>query len=114
MPDLTLNLRYYFQFPVVRNVLTMQIGANGVMYTKYYLPSYEPDLGVVYNQNNNEWGSNPYVDAFVNMQWKTVSLYVKYCNVLHDLTRGDYFSADHYIRPTNCLKFGIYWPFYVE
>ena len=114
LPDLTLNLRYYFQFPVVRNVLTMQIGANGVMYTKYYLPSYEPDLGVFYNQNQNEWGSSPYVDAFVNMQWKTVSLYVKYCNVLHNLTRGDYFSADHYIRPTNCLKFGIYWPFYVE
>ena len=114
LPDLTLNLRYYMQFPVVRNVLTMQIGANGVMYTKYYLPSYEPDLGVFYNQNVKEWGSNPYVDAFVNMQWKNVSLYVKYCNVLHSLTRGDYFSANNYIRPTNCLKFGIYWPFYVN
>lgn len=114
LPDLTLNLRYYVQFPVVKNVLTMQIGANGIMYTKYFIPAYEPDLGVFYNQQEKQWGSNPYVDAFVNMQWKRVSFYVKYCNVLHGVTRGDYFSAYNYIRPTSCLKFGIYWPFYAE
>ncbi len=114
LPKLTLNLRYYFQFPVVKNVMEMQIGANGIMYSKYYLPAYEPDLGVFYNQNIKQWGRNPYVDAFVNIQWKRACLYVKYCNVLHSLTRGDYFSAYNYIRPTRCLKFGIYWPFYVE
>ncbi len=114
LPDLTLNLRYYVQFPVVKNVLTMQIGANGIMYTKYFIPAYEPDLGVFYNQQEKQWGSNPYVDAFVNMQWKRVSFYVKYCNILHGVTRGDYFSAYNYIRPTSCLKFGIYWPFYAE
>ena len=114
LPKLTLNLRYYFQFPIVKNVMNMQIGANGLMYTKYYLPAYEPDLGVFYNQNVQEWGRNPYVDAFVNIQWKRASVYVKYCNVLHSVTRGDYFSAFNYIRPTRCLKFGIYWPFYVE
>ena len=114
LPKLTLNLRYYVQFPVVKDVMTMQIGANGIMYTKYYLQAYEPDLGVFYNQNKQEWGGNPYVDAFVNIQWKRASLYVKYCNVLNSITHGDYFSAYDYIRPTSALKFGIYWPFYVE
>ena len=114
LPKLTLNLRYYFQFPVVKNVLTMQLGANGIMYSKYYLPSYAPDLGIFYNQNLKEWGNNPYVDVFANMQWKRASIFVRYCNVLHSLTRGDYFSAYNYIRPTKVLKFGIYWPFYVQ
>ncbi len=114
LPTLTLNLRYYIQFPVVKNVMTMQIGANGLMYSKYYLQAYEPDLGVFYNQNIKEWGNSPCVDAFVNIQWKRACLYVKYCNVLQTVTRGDYFSAYDYIRPTRCLKFGIYWPFYVE
>ena len=114
LPKLTLNLRYYVQFPVVKDVMTMQIGANGIMHSKYYLPAYEPDLGVFYNQNIREWGNSTYVDAFVNVQWKTASLYVKYCNVLQSATRGDYFSAYDYIRPTRCLKFGIYWPFYVR
>ena len=114
LPKLTLNLRYYIQFPVVRNVMTMQIGANGIMYTKYHLQAYEPDLGVFYNQNIQEWGNNPYVDAFVNIQWKNACLFAKYCNVLHPFTKGDYFSAFNYIRPTDLFKFGLYWPFYVK
>ena len=114
LPSLTLNLRYYVQFPVVKDVMMMQIGANGIMYSKYFLQAYEPDLGVFYNQDIQEWGGNPYVDAFVNIQWKRASLYVKYCNVLNKITHGDYFSAYDYIRPTSALKFGIYWPFYVE
>ena len=114
LPKLTLNLRYYVQFPVVKNVMTMQIGANGIMYSKYYLQAYEPDLGVFYNQDIKEWGNNPYVDAFVNIQWKRASLFAKYCNVLHPFTKGDYFSAFNYIRPTDLFKFGLYWPFYVE
>ncbi|MBR3744805.1 MAG: putative porin [Bacteroidales bacterium] len=114
LPKLTLNLRYYIQFQVVKNVMTMQIGANGIMYTKYFLQAYEPDLGVFYNQKEREWGNTPYVDAFVNVQWKRASLFAKYCNVLHPLTKGDYFSAFNYIRPTELFKFGLYWPFYVE
>jgi len=114
LPMLTLNLRYYVQFPIVKNVMDMQIGANGIMYTKYNLPAYEPDLGVFYNQSSEEWGNNPYVDAFVNIQWKRACVFVKYCNVLNTFTHGDYFSALNYIRPTSALKFGIYWPFYVE
>jgi len=114
LPKLTLNLRYYVQFPVVKNVMTMQIGANGIMYTKYNLQAYEPDLGVFYNQNSQEWGNNPYVDAFVNIQWKNACLFAKYCNVLHPFTKGDYFSAFNYIRPTDLFKFGLYWPFYVK
>ncbi len=94
--------------------MDMQVGANGIMYTKYYLQAYEPDLGVFYNQTTQKWGSSPYVDAFVNIQWKRACVYVKYCNVLQSVTRGDYFSAMDYIRPTAALKFGIYWPFYVE
>lgn len=114
LPQFTFNLRYYIQFPVVKNVMEMQVGANGIMYTKYRLPAYEPDLGVFYNQDTSEWGNNPYVDAFVNIQWKRACIYAKYCNVLHRFTYGDYFSANNYIRPTEIFKFGLYWPFYVE
>ena len=26
----------------------------------------------------------------------------------------DYFGAHHYIRPQRALKFGIFWPFYIQ
>ena len=114
LPPLSLNLRYYIQFPIVKNVMTVQLGANGVAYSKYYLPAYSPDLGVFYNQRTQEWGNNPYVDAFANIQWKRAAIFVKYTNVLDGWPSTDYFSACNYIRPCKTLKLGVYWPFYAK
>lgn len=114
LPALSLNMRYYVQFPLVKNVMTLQVGANGVAYSKYYIPAYSPDLGVFYNQRAQEWGNNPYVDAFVNIQWKRAAIFVKYTNVLSGWPATDYFSACNYIRPGKTLKLGVYWPFYAK
>ena len=114
LPQLSVNARYYVQFPIVRNVLEVQIGANAIFYTKYYLQSYSPDLGVFYNQRTYEWGGNPYVDFFVNAQWKTASIFVKYTDGLDGWPRREYFCSTNYIRPGKAFKFGIAWPFYVK
>ena len=114
LPTVTANLRYYVQFPVVKNVLDVQIGANAVYYTKYFIQSYSPDLGVFYNQRTYEWGHNPYIDLFVNAQWKTVSLFVKYTDAFSEWPERGHFSAANYIRPASAFKFGISWPFYVR
>ena len=114
LPTLTANLRYYVQFPIVKNVLEVQIGANAVFYTKYYIQSFSPDLGVFYNQRTYEWGNNPYIDFFINAQWKTASIFVKYTDALDGFPERGYFSAANYIRPATAFKFGITWPFYVK
>lgn len=114
LPKFTANLRYYFQFPVVKNVLEMQLGANAVFHTKYYMQGYSPDLGVFYNQRVKEWGNNPYFDFFANMQWKQVSIFVKYTNGLYGWPGSDYFTASDYIRNGKTLKLGIFWPFSVK
>ncbi|MBQ0024490.1 MAG: putative porin [Bacteroidales bacterium] len=112
LPKLSFNLRYYFQFNVVKDVMQMQIGLNGLMHTAYYIPSYAPDLGQFYNQANEKVGGVPYVDAFVNVQWKRACVFVKYTNAFRGWPESDYFSAYHYIRPNRGFKFGIFWPFY--
>lgn len=114
LPKLSLNLRYYLQFELVKNVLTTQLGANATFYTQYYAPGYSPALGLFYNQRREEIGNNPYIDVFVNMQWKRASIFVKYVNAAQNWPTGDYFSAYHYIKPQTALKFGIHWPFYVK
>lgn len=111
LPKLALNLRYYVEFPVVRDVLRMQIGVNGTFHSKYYAQSYAPDLGVFYNQEEELIGNVPYCDIFVNMQWKRACIFVKYNNAFKDKPESDYFSAYHYIRPCRDFKVGIYWPF---
>ncbi len=115
LPLLALNLRYYFQFDVVKNVMKMQIGANGIFNTKWYAPGYNPVLGVFHSQNTVKYGGCPYIDAFVNVQWKRVSIFVKFMNANMGWPNksADYFTADGYIATQRAIKFGITWPFYV-
>ncbi len=115
LPLLALNLKYYFEFDVVKNAMRMQIGANGRFTTKWYAPAYNPVLGVFHNQNKEQFGNTPVVDMFVNVQWQRVSVFVKAVNVNMGwpMENKDYFTAAGYIGPQRAIKIGITWPFHV-
>ena len=114
LPKFSLNLKYYIEFNVVKDVMRMQIGLNALFHTKYYVQSYSPDLGVFHNQQKELIGGTPYFDAFVNVQWKNVTLFVKYTNTFKGWPQADYFSAYNYLRPERGFKLGIWWPFYIR
>ncbi len=116
LPMLALNFRYYFQMNVVKNVMQMQIGAHGTYTTEWYLPAYNPVLGVFHNQNEMKYGNCPYIDAFVNIQWKRACIFIKAINVNMGWPSksADYFTADGYIAPQRAIKVGISWPFYMQ
>ena len=116
LPMLALNFRYYFQFNVVRDVMQMQIGANATFETKWHAPAYNPVLGVFHTQNEEMYGNCPYIDVFVNIQWKRTCIFIKAVNLGMGWPNksADYFSAHHYIRPQQAFKVGIFWPFYVQ
>ena len=114
LPDISLDLKYYFQFWLVQNVLNVQIGANALYTSEYYAQGYSPALGVFYNQRREKIGNTPYIDAFVNMQWKRASIFVKYINAAQGWPDSDYFSSYRYIRSQKALKLGIHWPFYAK
>ncbi|MBO5418544.1 MAG: putative porin [Bacteroidales bacterium] len=114
LPMLALNLRYYLEFDVVKNVMQMQIGAHGLYTTNWYAPAYNPVVGVFHNQKKEKYGNCPYLDLFVNMQWKRVSVFIKVINVNMGWPKEskDYFTAAGYIAPERTIKVGITWPFY--
>ena len=116
LPMVAINARWYWQFNVVKKVMQMQIGANVTYTTKWYEPGYSPALGMFYNQKVEKYGNCPYIDAFVNIQWKRACIFVKVINVNMGwpLDSADYFSAHGYIRPQRAFKIGIYWPFYIQ
>ncbi len=115
LPMLALNLRYYFEFDVVRNAMKMQLGANGRFTTKCYAPAYNPVLGVFHNQNKEQFGNCPVIDLFVNVQWKRVSVFLKAINMNMGwpMEKADYFTAAGYIGPQRAFKVGVTWPFHV-
>ena len=115
LPRLVLNLRWYLQFPIVReDVLQMQVGVDARYNTKWYAPGFNPVTGTFYNQREEEYGACPYFDAFINMQWKQACIFIKMENAGQGWPNKDhdYFSAHHYIHPARIFKVGIYWPFY--
>jgi len=114
LPVLSANLRYYMEFNLVKNVMRIQLGADVTYNTEYYAPAYSPALGQFHMQNDRKTGGYPYLDAFINIQWKRASIFVKYLNATHGWPDEDYFSASHYIRPQTALKVGLHWPFYVK
>lgn len=116
LPRLAANLKWYFQFDVVKNVMQMQIGANALYTTKWNAPSYSPQSGLFHNQDKNRYGGCPYIDVFLNVQWKRATIFVKMINANMGWPNdsADYFSADGYIRPQRGVKFGIWWPFYIQ
>lgn len=114
LPKLALNLRYYLQFYAVKNILNVQIGADMTYNTKYYAQAFDPALGMFYNQERYKVGNNPYVDVFINLQWKRACIFVKGENILMGWPNREYYSAYRYIRPQRALKFGIWWPFYLK
>ena len=117
LPDVALNLRYYLEFNISKGAMTMQIGGNGFYNTQWYAPSFNPVLGVFHNQTSRLYENGPFIDVFLNMQWKRACIFVKYQNLLKGwpMEKKDYFSADSYIVTQDGmegLKIGIFWPFY--
>ena len=117
LPLAALNLRWYVQFPIEPGVLEMQIGANAFYNTPWYAPSWNPALGVFHNQERELYSNGPFMDLFINMQWKKCCIFIKYQNLGRGwpMTTKDYFTADRYIYTMDemeGLKLGIFWPFY--
>ena len=115
LPMFTFHLRYYIEMEAVKNVLTVQLGADARMNTPYYVPAYNPALGTFQLQTREQVGYNPYIDIFLNLQWKRVNIFLKVINVGEGWPTGaSSFSVYHYVRPSLGFKFGIHWPFYIE
>ena len=116
LPTLAVNAKWYLQLDITKNVMQMQIGANAWYNTKYYSPGWNPAVGAFYNQKEIEYNNGPVIDAFVNVQWKRACIFVKLENAGQGwpMDKADYFSAHRFIRTQRSVKFGIYWPFYLQ
>ena len=66
LPTLALYSNMYLQLLVAR-VLTLQVGVDAHIHTRYYAPGYEPALLQFYNQRRKQIGNYPLATAYANM-----------------------------------------------
>ncbi len=113
LPLVSVNLSYYYEFWVVKDVLRLQVGLDGRYTSAYYMPGYNPALSTFYNQREWEIGDYPYIDVFAAAKWKTVRIILKYQHANQDLFgNGEYFTVAGYPQNPAMFKFGFSWAFY--
>lgn len=96
----------YADITLFNRALRTQIGVDVRYHTLYFAPSYDPYTGVFYQQHETEVGNYLWLDAFINIQVKRASIYLKggHVNALWD-ENPNFFLIPHYPG----LKFGLYW-----
>jgi hypothetical protein len=102
----------YVQYPVVKNVLTMQLGVSGFYRTEFFADAYNPALGIYYNQRTRKLGNYPFIDVFLNAKWKRTNLFIKFDHANQGVINNQYFTTFHYPYNPRMVKFGLSWMFY--
>ena len=112
VPLLALNLTYFYELVVVKNVLTMQLGVDGYYNTEYYGPGYNPALGQFYNQQDTKLGNYPTLDFFVTGKWKKLRFLLKMQNVSYGWFNTNAFQVKDHPLNRSMFTFGFSWNFY--
>lgn len=105
VPLLASKNSIYVDFFLFHRALRMQIGTDIRYISRYACDAYDPATGLFYNQDT-EVGDYFWADAFINLQIKRASIYVKtsHLNALWE-KHPNYFLLPHY--PGN--RFGLFW-----
>lgn len=112
LPTFSVFSSLFFEYELVKNVLTTRIGANVFYRTKFYADAYSPAIGQFYNQKVKQIGDYPVVDVFVDFKWKRAILFFKADHINQGVPNDEYFSALHYPLNRMIFKIGVSWIFY--
>jgi len=96
-----------------KKALSMKTGFDIYYWTKFYAPAYMPELGVFYKQTKQKYGDHPFVDAFLQFNFKRMQVFFKYSHANYYLTSTNYFfSVDQYPLDKPAFSYGLSWYFY--
>ncbi len=112
LPNFTFFSSLYFEYELVKKVLTARIGANVFFRTKFYADAFSPATGQFYNQKTKKIGDYPIVDAFADFKWKRAVIFLKFDHINQGIPNNEYFSALHHPLNRRIFKFGVSWIFY--
>lgn len=108
----TLLLSTPLHFKSTGGVANLNLGIDCWIYSKYYMPNYDPALNMFFMQRDKKLGNYPFIDIFASVHIKRMVLLVRLEHLTTLYTKSTYFNAYGYpVRPFN-VQFGISWTFY--
>ena len=104
VPDLSAYSNLFLKTKIV-DELTLQLGLDAHIHTKYYAPGYEPALLQFYNQSAVKIGNYPIMTGYANMHLKQIRFFLMMYNIAGFVMKPDYFSLPGY--PVNPMVFKL-------
>lgn len=103
----------YADFPLFGRTLRAQLGVDLRYHTPYHAPLYDPASGLFLQQDQLTVGGYLWADAFINLQVKRASIYLKagHLNALWE-TPATYLLLPHYPGQAFGLQWGLLWTFF--
>ncbi|NDW17309.1 hypothetical protein D0T53_00075 [Dysgonomonas sp. 216] len=92
-------------------VLTIQLGVDAHIHTKYYVPRYEPVTLQFHNQKDVKIGGFPIATAYLNVHLKKTRFFAMMYNIAESLGDSEYFTLPYYPVNPMVFKMGISWDF---
>lgn len=115
LPTLNAWTNLYLKFKIAR-VLSVELGADGTYFTKYYAPDFIPALnqfGIQQTEESRiELGEFPFVNVYANLHLKRARFFVMMTNVLSSVGNRMTFLTPHYPVNSQTLHFGVSWNFF--
>lgn len=115
VPALNIFTNLYLKFKIAK-VLSVELGGDMTLFTKYDAPDYVPQLGQFAIQKNSDsrvkLGGYPFVDVYVNFHLKRARFFVMMSHVNNGSGNKMMFLTPHHPVNGNVLRFGVSWNFY--
>lgn len=106
VPELIAYSNLYLDFKIAK-VLTVQMGIDGTIFTRYKAPYYEPATQKFMHQDNIKVGDYPLVNAYANFHLKQTRFFIQIFNIAGNVMKPDYFSMAYYPYNPQILKVGL-------
>lgn len=112
LPDLVGYTSLYFMSGMFKNALTLQIGIDAKINSKFYGYAYMPSTSVFYLQDEHKFGYYPNLGVFVGTKIKRFRIFAKLSNFNSTFMKPTYFSLHRLPENPLAFNFGISWEFY--
>lgn len=113
VPQFVTRNSLYFSSDVFDKAMFIQTGVTFKYFTSYNMDAYHPLLGEFYTQNNEELGSFPMIDFFINAKVRQTRIFLKAEHLNTTWSKQyNYYSAPNYPFRDFVIRFGLVWNFF--
>jgi hypothetical protein len=88
------------------------MGAQLQLYEAFYSYGYMPSTQAYYLQEGFSTETYPFVDVYLNVRIRPVSVFLKIENLLQGYAGYNYAFLPGYYQPDRAFRFGINWLFF--